>query len=259
MSQGLQGGSIQMLSGKTVAVAGGTGNVGTFVVRALLERGANVAVPSRTEEKLHGFRAHLASQIGEDDLGRLHTFVGDVADEVGAEHLLGQITNDVGAPDAVVATLGRLVPAQSLLDARANDLQQVLQSYLIAHFVVARTFLPGLKARGGAYVFVNGPLAFDPWKGSGADLVSISTAGQHMLFRALAQELEESDVRVVELVSHAFIRDRQTQPSSAIPGEAVGAFAAYLVSQAAGGTHGKSIRLRSMEQLEEVGLELGIA
>lgn len=114
-----------------------------------------------------------------------------------------------------------------------------------------------LEARGGTYVFINGPLAFEPWEGSEAGLVSTATAGQQMLFRALAQELDGSEVCVAELVNHAFIREKQTQPSSPIPGEAVGAFASYLVSEEARDVHGQSIQLRSMEQLEEVGVGSG--
>lgn len=76
-----------------------------------------------------------------------------------------------------------------------------------------------------------------------------------MLFRALAREFEGTLACVVELVSHAFIREKQTQPTSPLSGEAVGAFAAYLLSGATGEEiHGESIQLRSLEQLEEAGL-----
>lgn len=244
------------LTDQTVVVAGGTGNVGSFLVRALLERGATVAVPSRSEQNLQALRAHLAQQLNDTALDRLHPFVGDLGDEAGAEAIHQQIASALGAPDAVIASLGRFQPAPSLLEASVADLEQVIQDYLIAHFVVARTFLPGLKARGGTYVFINGPLALEPWEGSAAGLVSTATAGQQMLFRALAQELDDSEARVVELINHAFIRDKQTQPSSPIPGEAVGAFASYLVSEGARDVHGQSIPLRSMEQLEAVGLTL---
>ena len=71
-----------------------------------------------------------------------------------------------------------------------------------------------------------GPLAFNPWVGSGGSLVGIATAAQHMMFRWLAEELEDSEARVVELVIGSFIRDRQTQPQSRLPAEAVGAYVA---------------------------------
>ena len=121
--------------------------------------------------------------------------------------------------------------------------------------MVARTFLPALKESAGTYVLLQGPLAFELYPESGADLISIATAGQHMLFRALAQELEETPARVVELVNYAFIRDRQAQPGSSLPGEAVGSFAAYLLYDVGDGVHGQSIHLRSLEQLAEVGLD----
>jgi len=61
---------------------------------------------------------------------------------------------------------------------------------------------------------------------------------------------------VVELVIHTLIRDRRTQPGNTLTGEAVGAYAAYLLSGAGKDVHGQSIELRSPEQLAEVGLDI---
>lgn len=247
------------LADRTVVVAGGTGNVGTFVVEALLARGATVAVPSRSGEKLEGLRDHLRPRTGEDALRRLHTFVGHLGDEADMGDLQSRIAEEVGPPDGVVASLGALVTTSSLLETRRADLQRALDGNLFAHFMAARAFLPAVVDAGGSYVFVQGPLAFEPWEGSNADLVSISSAGQNMLFRALAQELDGGPARVVELVNHAYIRERETQPESPLPGEAVGAFAAHLLFGAAGEeVHGESIHLRSPEQLEELGLDATI-
>src|SRR5215217_2115037 len=76
---------MQSLSDHTVVVAGGTGNVGPFVVRALLERQATVVVPSRSEEKLGGLREYLSRHVGTTGLGRLRTFVGNLSDETEAQ------------------------------------------------------------------------------------------------------------------------------------------------------------------------------
>jgi NAD(P)-dependent dehydrogenase (short-subunit alcohol dehydrogenase family) len=160
-----------------------------------------------------------------------------------------QITALVGVPDSVVASLGRWHAVPSLLAAQTADLERVLQDYLIAHFVAARTFLPGLRAGGGMYVMINRPLAFEISPHAHSALVATATAAQHMLFRALAQELEGSPVRVVEIVNHAFLRDKQTQPGSPLPGEAVGASVAELLSDAAPAVHGRSIQLDSSKAL----------
>lgn len=238
----------------TVVVAGGTGNVGSYMVSGLLERGARVVVPSRSERKLEELRSFLRSRdAGGGD--RLYTLHGDVGDEAGAEALREQIRSAAGAPDAVVSSLGRFVPAPSVLDATAKELQQVIDGYLLAHFVVARTFIPDLKESGGTYTLVNGPLAFDPWPDSAAGLVSIVTAAQQMLFRVLVEDLESSAVDVFELVNYAYIRERQTQPGSSLSGEDVGTFVAHLIAGETGASHGESIHLKSPEQLEAVGIE----
>jgi NAD(P)-dependent dehydrogenase (short-subunit alcohol dehydrogenase family) len=249
---------MKSLNDQTVVVAGSTGNVGPFIVRALLERGASVAAPSRSEEKLRGLREHLSEHVDESRLGRLRTFVGELGDERGAAVLRRQITEQVGTPDAVVASVGDYVAAPSLLDARAGELQRALDASLVAHFVIARTFLPVLRDSGGTYVFLQGPLAFELYPGYGGDLASIATAAQHMLFRALAQEVAESRASVVELVGHMLIRDRRAQPTSPLSGEAVGAFVAYLLAGAGGGEHGKSIPSRSPTQLADLGVDAAV-
>jgi NAD(P)-dependent dehydrogenase (short-subunit alcohol dehydrogenase family) len=240
---------------QTVIVAGATGNVGPFVVRALLERGAGVAAPSRSEEKLRGLREHLRQHVDETRLRGLHTFVGNLGDEREAAVLRQRISEEVGTPSAVVASVGDYVAAPSLLDARTDELQRALDTAVLSHFMIARTFLPGLRRSGGTYVLLQGPLAFELYPGLGGDLVSIATAAQHMLFRALAQEVAESRASVVELVGYMLIRDRQAQPTSPLSGEAVGAFVANLLSGAGEEVHGQSIHLRSPEQLADVGLD----
>lgn len=248
---------MRSLDNQTIVAAGGTANVGSFVVGALLERGATVAVPSRSEERLDGLREHLKPVVGETAMDRLHTLVGDLSDETGAASLGRRIAEEAGTPDAVLASLGNFVTTPSLLEASKDDLRRALDGYLVSHFMVACAFAPALRGSGGTYLFLQGPLAFELNPEFGTDLISIATAAQHMLFRSLAKELDGSPARVVELVSHAFIREKQTQPGSTLSGEAVGAYAAYLFSGGGGDLHGESIHLRSPEQLAEAGLEIG--
>lgn len=243
---------MKSLANKTVVVAGGTGNVGSFLVKELLKTGATVAVPSRSSKNLESLKTHLSKDLKEEKLSQLYTFVGDIGNEEKAEDVYEEISSKLGAPDVAISSLGKFIPAPSLLNTSVKDLQAVVDGYLNGHFVVARTFLNKFKDTGGAYVFINGPLALAPWEGSGAGLVSIATAGQQMLFKALAQELKDSKVKVVELITHAFIRNKQTQPGSPIPGEAVGEYVSYLISDKAKNVHGKTIQLRSMDQLEEI-------
>ncbi len=233
------------MSTPSMVVAGGTGNVGSFIVRALLNAGVQVAVPSRSQASFDGLHAHLAASTDAAALERLYSFVGDVGSEVDASRLHDEIASTLGPPNAIVATLGGFTPAPSLLNASTTDLHHVLQSTLIAHFCTYRAFLPGLVKRGGTYVSINGPLGFAPWKDSASGLVSIADAAQHMLFRALAQELEGGAVRIVEVVNYAYIRDKETQAGSPLPGEEVGSHVAELATGGTDAVHGDSVHLKS--------------
>lgn len=234
-------------SGPIIVVAGGTGNIGSHIVRALLERGATVVVPSRSEEKLRDLRDYLRRWIGEPPLERLRPLLGDVGSQAGAEDLARRAVDEIGEPAGVLASLGTFVPAHSLVAAETEALRQVLDGYTVAHFNAARAFVPRIRSTGGRYVFVNGPLAFAPWPNSGAGLVSIATAAQHMLFRALAQELDDAPVEVTELVVYAFVRGRETQPGSAVTAEETARHAAALLLATEPGRHGESIHLRSSD------------
>jgi NAD(P)-dependent dehydrogenase (short-subunit alcohol dehydrogenase family) len=57
------------LSGYTVLVAGGTGNVGTHLTRELLLAGARVVVPSRSAGKLARLSGALDAPLGERLVG----------------------------------------------------------------------------------------------------------------------------------------------------------------------------------------------
>lgn len=215
------------LAGRAALVAGGTGNVGRHIVAALLRRGAAVIVPSRSAAKLEALRATVGAPSA-----RLVTLVGDVADEREAPRIRGEVRRHAPAGlDAVVASLGRWANAPSLLGATRAELLAVLESYVVAHFEAARTLLPALVAGGGSYTLVNGPSAFAVWPGSA--LVSIATAAQAMLARALAEEAQVRDaVRLTQLVIHpsAYIGPDPAEGGGPIDGAAVGRYVASLVA-----------------------------
>jgi NAD(P)-dependent dehydrogenase (short-subunit alcohol dehydrogenase family) len=233
-----------LLAGRSALVAGGTGNVGRHIVAALLQRGATVVVPSRSASKLDALRAAVGASSG-----RLETLAGDVADERDAARTRDETARRVpSALDAVVASLGRWTSAPSILAATRADLVEVLEHYLVAHFVVARTFLPALVGRRGSYTFINGPSAFVTWPGSG--LVSIATAAQAMLARALAAEAGVGEaVRITDLVVHpsAWIGPEPAADGGPIDGAAVGRYVAALVAGIA--VDGPTVHLESPGQL----------
>jgi NAD(P)-dependent dehydrogenase (short-subunit alcohol dehydrogenase family) len=241
------GGRGAFLTGQVVLAAGGTGNVGQYIVRALLDEGATVVVPSRSDERL----ATLRATVGERSVDRLVGIPCDISDESKAAEL-GRKLKVKGLPlHGAVATLGRFVAAPSVLTAPMGDLHAALRDYLIAHFVAARVVVPMLEP-GGAYVFINGPLAFDSmFEGTG--LVSIATAAQAMLARVLIKETRERPARLNEVVVYTPFGWADKEPPPDVPSrEEVARYVSHLVSAEGAGLSGQTIHLKSREPLRAI-------
>ena len=211
-------------AGRVVLVAGGTGNIGEELVLAFLKSGATVAVPSRNPKKLD----KLAKFLGNDASDRMIKVVGDVSVPKDAERIRKEVLKQTGKLDAVAATLGGWWQGESLLDVSLSTWNEVLQSVLTTHFVAAQAFIPALLKHGGAYTLINGLAA--EWPVPQAGPVSVAGAGQLMLGRALAFEMEPTEVRVNELVLGAVmtrVRGGKGEPEW-VTGEEVGDFVVRL-------------------------------
>src|ERR1700739_3906048 len=89
------------LSGRRVLVPGGTGGVGEGVVRAYLAAGADVVVPTRSQQRADEFR-HL---LGDAATGRLHLVVHDYTTFAGAEDLAATMEDRLGRGGGGVAAV----------------------------------------------------------------------------------------------------------------------------------------------------------
>jgi 3-oxoacyl-[acyl-carrier protein] reductase len=213
---------------KTVLVAGAAGGVGGGIVRALLAAGdVNVIAVSRKSERLGALRTNLDAIT----LKRLVPLVGDASDFGGALALV-EAAWDLGAVDAAVAVLGRgFWSSGPLLALAPDEWTAVLNEMLTSHFAFARAVVPRLAARPASlFLSIGGGAAFEPMLDAG--LMSIAAAGQAMLTRVLARELQTSGVTIRELVVNGALRTRQSH-AFAEPGwmtaDDVGSVAAELV------------------------------
>jgi NAD(P)-dependent dehydrogenase (short-subunit alcohol dehydrogenase family) len=228
------------LAGKVALIAGGTGGVGEGIVRAFLQAGATVVVPSRTPDKLDQLRDHL----GELERDRLIPIEGDVSDFERAEQLRERVMERVTQLDAVVASInGRWNEDIPLIQTSLEDWRRMLESNLTAHFIAARTFLPVLP-KGSSYTLIGGGAAEQAIPNYG--LVCIPAAGQVMLTQILVAEGKEAGIRINEVVLHSPIATRE-RPGDEHPewltADEVGQYTAWLASDEASMVSGSIIRL----------------
>lgn len=235
-----------LLSGKTIYVAGGAGEVGEGVVQALLKHDASVVVSSRSDESLSSLRDRLGSEAAP----RLSGFVGDVGSLDGINALQTNIQLRHPKLDGVVASLGGWWQGASLTRTTLEQWQGVLANNLTSHFLVARTFLSMLTHQGhGAYVLLNGGAAFQPIPKAG--LMSIAAAAQLMLKDVLAVESEESGVRVntLALMTPIKTRSRPDGPEAWLTAVDAGAYVAWLCSDQSTHVKGQTIHFSNREDL----------
>ncbi|KAM4722239.1 uncharacterized protein WCC33_008475 [Rhinophrynus dorsalis] len=143
-----------MSSDRLVLVLGGAGTVGSGTVKGLLEKGFQVAVISRDKSRLEKLRDFVPAAYS----GNLHTLLGDVGSEEGAQEAASALLSQVGKVTDVVSSLGfswwqgGLPHTQSL-----QELQRVLDTLLLSTFTAWKAFFPLVKDDpNGTYTFITG-------------------------------------------------------------------------------------------------------
>lgn len=228
------------LDGKTALISGGTGGVGEGIVRAFLNEGATVVVPSRSDDRLQ----QLDEQLKGTSTDRLILLVGDMSDVEPAEQLRQQILDKVGHIDAVVASLnGRWNEDIPLVQTSLEDWRRMIDSNLTAHFIAAKTFLPVLKP-GSSYTLIGGGAALKPMPNYG--LVCVPAAAEVMLTQVLIEEMKGSGIRINEVILNSYIltreRDGEGHPEW-VTADEVGRYTAWLASDEASMVSGTIIQL----------------
>ncbi|MER7180228.1 SDR family oxidoreductase [Streptomyces hyaluromycini] len=235
------------LDGATALVAGGTGNVGFFAVDALLRAGADVLVPTRSNAKFDRLLSRLAPELRD----RLSGLPGDISTPEGAREIAERAeTRTFGGLDAVVSTVASWHQGPPVLSGGYDAFREVIESTLYPHFVIAEALVPVLKS-GGSYTTVNGPVGFTDSVHSSTGPIAAATAAQNRLVLAIADETG-GDPRVNDMVMWAYLGPNGTRAGSPLQGEEVGAFLAWLASPDAQGVHGRTIHLRTPDQVRRV-------
>lgn len=236
--------NIVAMRGRRVLVPGGTGLVGEGVVRRYLRAGADVVVPTRTEQRRQDFQTRL----GDDADARLHLVVHDYTSFNGSADLVAQMVENLGGVDDVVAPIGGWWFGKRLWEINEQDWQEAFLDLASTHVAVMRASLPHLGAA-GAYVLVVGDSANSPVPGSG--LVSMEQAALLMMSRVLRAELD-GRTRVFTLVLGP-VRSHLDERGG-ITADDVGSVA---IAAATGPSSGAEIGLHDQDEVAQVLASLG--
>ncbi|WP_280519327.1 SDR family NAD(P)-dependent oxidoreductase [Winogradskya consettensis] len=213
---------------------GGTGAVGEGIVRAFLNAGADVVVPTRTPQRADEFRQVLGSAATD----RLHLVVHDYTTFAGAEGLAAEMERRLGGIDDVVAPIGGWWAGKKLWEIDEADWQTAFVGLATTHMAVMRATVPRLSAL-GAYTLIVGTSAFTPIPGSG--LVSMEQAALSMMTEVLRAEQKRAFTLVLGPVR------TRVADSGDVTADQVGEIA---VAATTGGGGGGEIRVRDRTEFE---------
>jgi NAD(P)-dependent dehydrogenase (short-subunit alcohol dehydrogenase family) len=175
-------------SGRQVFVFGGTSGINLGIARCFATAGANVAVASRSQDKVDGAVAGLGD-LGSDARG----YSLDVRDVDAVKSALEQHAAEAGEIDVLVSGAAGNFPAFAN-DMSPNGFKSVVDIDLLGSFHVLQSAFPYLKKPGASVINISAPQAFlaMPMQSH----VCAAKAGVDMLTRTLALEWGPAGIRV---------------------------------------------------------------
>lgn len=175
-------------SGRRVFVFGGTSGINLGIAKCFASAGADVAVASRSQEKVDSAVAAL-EELGSNARG----YALDVREYAAVESALAQHANDAGEIDVLISGAAGNFPAFAN-GMSANAFKSVVDIDLLGTFHVMRAAFPHLSKPGASVINISAPQAFlaMPMQSH----VCAAKAGVDMVTRTLALEWGPAGVRV---------------------------------------------------------------
>ncbi|MDF3294243.1 SDR family NAD(P)-dependent oxidoreductase [Streptomyces silvisoli] len=171
------------LQGRSALVTGATGGIGRAIAEALAREGALVVVTGRDA----GRGTEVAGRIG-DQGGRAEFVKVDLATDDGVRLLARDALAAAGGHiDILVNNAAYILPAQSMLEATEEQIDQMLGLNIKVPFLLTAALVPGMVERGAGSVINIGPIVGSIGQAAFA-LYGASKAGLHSLTKSWAAE-----------------------------------------------------------------------
>ena len=177
------------MQGKTAVVTGGSGAIGSAVVRRLIEEGAEVTVADHAEP-----RAADVALLG-DSAANLHHHAIDVTNEASVKDLMEYAAKTMGGIQVLFNIAGGFRFGPALDETTEADWDSLIQMNLKSAFLTIKHVLPYMKRQN--YGRIVSVAARSGLKGDAMVApYAVSKGGVILLTQSVADEVKEFDITV---------------------------------------------------------------
>ena len=244
------------LQGKYALITGASQGLGLQMAIAFARVGAaGVAIVARGAELLE--KARYLVQEAAPEI-KVLAIAADVSQAQDIERVVAMTLNEFqGHLDILVNNASAIGPSPMpfLLDYPLEDFRNVLNTNLIAPFLLIKKALPAMIENGGSIINVTSDAGVTGYPGWGA--YGISKFGLEGLSQTWAAELEESNVRVnwvdpgnMNTAMHRAAEPDEDPSQWADPNEVTEIFV-YLASDESKEVHGQRFQAQDEDELED--------
>ena len=227
------------LSGKIAIVTGGTGALGSAVVRRFLDEGIKVVVSHRNPKELGGFPDSVRSRIS--------LVQCDVTIESDVQRLVDTAIKMFGKVDILVNTVGGFLSSKPIPDVTVEEWDRMMSINLKSAFLCSREALRRMKGQNyGRIVNISAMVGLYPSPGRSAYAISKSAVS---LFTEIAGQEQKGSGTTINAIAPSIIdssANRQSMPdedfSRWVKPESIADIICYLCSDAATDVTGTTIK-----------------
>lgn len=224
-------------SNQVVIVTGGSGNLGSVVVRAFQAAGAKLVVPDRSQGRMQQLFPDLADSADHYLVEGVDATQPDAMDQVAKDTLerFGQI-------DILVNTIGGFRAGAPVHETPIETWDMMLSLNARTVFYACRAILPAMIERKKGKIVNIGARPALVGMANGA-AYSASKSAVARLTESIAAEVKRSGVNVNAVLPASMVtsEQRQAEPDSGVTPEEVAKVIMFLCSEAAGIIHGALI------------------
>lgn len=178
-----------LVKDKRIVVTGASGGVGTELVKALLNKGANVVAVSRNIEGLITLKENLSAG------DRLMIYAVDVSDREAVFKAVDQMVQACGSVDGLINNAGIIQPFINVQDLPWDKIEQVMKVNFYGQLYFIKALLPELLKRPEAHIVNIASMGgFLPVPGQ--VIYGASKAAVKLLSEGLYAELKNTNVGI---------------------------------------------------------------